>query len=256
MSNIKKTVDVIIPNFNKGNFICEAIESVINQTYKNWKIYIIDDNSTDNSKKILQRYKKEKKINIFYLKENKGPAFCRNYALKKSKSNFIAFLDSDDYWFKNKLKSQLNFMIKNNHPFTFSDYTPIFHSKNFVKKLAPTKIVNKFTFKRFIKNSSINTSTMILERKKIKKLKFKNLDLMEDYIFKCELMKKTKIPFIKFPKSTAIYRIIDKSRSSQKIKNIYNLWLINKNYNKLNFIENLISLIFISFNSIKKYGFK
>ena len=147
-------------------------------------------------------------------------------------------------------------MIKNNHPFTFSDYTPIFHSKNFVKKLAPTKIVNKFTFKRFIKNSSINTSTMILERKKIKKLKFKNLDLMEDYIFKCELMKKTKIPFIKFPKSTAIYRIIDKSRSSQKIKNIYNLWLINKNYNKLNFIENLISLIFISFNSIKKYGFK
>ena len=61
MSNIKKTVDVIIPNFNKGNFICEAIESVINQTYKNWKIYIVDDNSTDNSKKILQRYKKKKK---------------------------------------------------------------------------------------------------------------------------------------------------------------------------------------------------
>ena len=61
MSNIKKTVDVIIPNFNKGNFICKAIESVINQTYKNWKIYIVDDNSTDNSKKILQRYKKKKK---------------------------------------------------------------------------------------------------------------------------------------------------------------------------------------------------
>ena len=256
MSNMKKTVDVIIPNFNKGNFISEAIESVINQTYKNWKIYIVDDNSTANSKKILQRYKKEKKINIFYLKENKGPAFCRNYALKRSKSNFIAFLDSDDYWFKNKLKSQLNFMVKKNHPFTFSDYTPVFHGKNFVKKLAPTKIINKFTFKKFIKNSSINTSTMILDRKNIKNLKFKNLDLMEDYIFKCELMKKTNIPFIKFPKSTAIYRIIDKSRSSQKIKNIYNLWLINKDYNKLNFIENLISIIFISFNSIKKYGFK
>ena len=97
---------------------------------------------------------------------------------------------------------------------------------------------------------------MILKRKNIKNIKFKNLDLMEDYIFKCELMKKTKIPFIKFPKSTAIYRIIHKSRySSEKIKNIYNLWLINKNYNKLNFIENLISLIFISFNSFKKIWF-
>ena len=97
---------------------------------------------------------------------------------------------------------------------------------------------------------------MMLEKKEIKNIRFKNLELMEDYIFKCELMKKTNIPFIKFPKSTAIYRIIDKSRSSQKIKNIYNLWLINKDYNKLNFIENLISIIFISFNSIKKYGFK
>ena len=255
MSNVNKTVDVIIPNFNKGNFISEAIDSVINQTYKNWKLYIIDDNSTDNSKKILQRYKK-KKINIFYLNENKGPAFCRNYALKKSKSNFVAFLDSDDYWFKNKLELQLKFMIKNNYPFTFSDYTPVFHNKNSVKKLTPTKIEDKFTFKKFIKNSSINTSTMILKRKNIKNIKFKNIDLMEDYIFKCELMKKTKIPFIKFPKSTAIYRIIHESRSSKKIKNIYNLWLINKNYNKLNFIENLISLISISFNSLKKYGFK
>ena len=61
MSNVNKTVDVIIPNFNKGNFISEAIDSVINQTYKNWKLYIIDDNSTDNSKKIFfQRYKKKK----------------------------------------------------------------------------------------------------------------------------------------------------------------------------------------------------
>ena len=190
------------------------------------------------------------------MKENKGPAFCRNYALKKSKSRFVAFLDSDDYWYKNKLELQLNFMIKNNYPFTFSDYTPVFQNKRFVKKLAPTKIENRFTFKKFIKNSSINTSTMILKRQNMKNLKFKNLNLMEDYIFKCELMKKTKIPFIKFSKPTAIYRVIHKSRSSQKIRNIYNLWLINKNYNKLNFIENLISLIFISFNSVKKYGFK
>ena len=190
------------------------------------------------------------------MKENKGPAFCRNYALKRSKSNFIAFLDSDDYWFKNKLKSQLNFMIKKNHPFTFSDYTPVFHSKNFVKKLATTKIVNKFTFKKFIKNSSINTSTMILDRKHIKNLKFKNLDLMEDYIFKCELMKSSNKPFKKFSKASAIYRIIDKSRSSKRISNLLTLWVLNRKYNNLNFFDNLLSLISISLNSMRKYGFK
>ena len=97
---------------------------------------------------------------------------------------------------------------------------------------------------------------MILERKYIKNLRFRNLDLLEDYIFKCELMKKTKIKFKKLADASAIYRIIENSRSSQKIYNIYNLWKLNKTYNKLNFLQNLKSLLFISFNSIKKYGLK
>ena len=90
----------------------------------------------------------------------------------------------------------------------------------------------------------------------MRNLKFKNLKLMEDYIFKCELMRKTNIPFVKFPKVTAIYRIIQKSRSSKKFLNLFNLWVLNKKYNKLNFLSNLISLFSISFNSIKKYGYK
>ena len=79
---------------------------------------------------------------------------------------------------------------------------------------------------------------------------------MEDYVFKCDLMRKTKIPFIKFSKSLAIYRIIKDSRSSNKISNLFNLWLINKKYNKLSFFSNLQSIFFISINSLKKYGFK
>ena len=97
---------------------------------------------------------------------------------------------------------------------------------------------------------------MILERKYIKNLRFRNLDLLEDYIFKCELMKKTKIKFEKLADASAIYRIIEKSRSSQKIYNVYNLWKLNKIYNKLNFLQNFKSIFFISLNSLKKYGFK
>ena len=98
-----KTIDIIMPNYNKGKFITEAVNSVINQSYKNWRLFIIDDNSTDESKKKLKQYRKKKRIKVFYLKKNKGPAYCRNLGLKKSKSNFVAFLDSDDYWYKNKL---------------------------------------------------------------------------------------------------------------------------------------------------------
>ena len=256
MSNSKINIDIIMPNYNKGMFIDKAIKSVISQSFKNWRLFIVDDNSSDNSKEIILKYKKNKRIKIFFLKKNKGPSYCRNFAIKKSKARYIAFLDSDDYWTKEKLSSQLDFMIKNEFNFTFTDYIPILDYVDYKKKLKSTKIITKFTFEEFVNNSSINTSTMILERKFINKIKFRNLKLMEDFIFKCELMKKTNISFIKFPKATAVYRIIQKSRSSKKFSNLINLWRINRKYNKLNFLNNLFSLISISFNSIKKYGLK
>ena len=108
-----------MPNFNKGKYLNKAINSVLNQSYKNWKLYIIDDFSNDNSSDILKKIKKMKKINIFQLKKNKGPSYCRNLGIKFSKSKYIAFLDSDDIWFKDKLKLQLSYMIKNDYKFTF-----------------------------------------------------------------------------------------------------------------------------------------
>lgn len=251
-----KKVDIIMPNYNKSKYLNEAINSVLSQSNKNWKLYIIDDNSSDSSSKILQKYRKNKKIKIFFLKKNRGPSFCRNLGIKKSNSKFIAFLDSDDYWKKDKLKDQINFMIKKSYPFTFTDYIPILQTRNYKKILKRTNIVDSLNFQSFVKNSSINTSTMIVERKYLRNLKFRKLDLMEDYIFKCELMRKTKINFKKFSGASAVYRIIKKSRSSKKISNIYNLWRLNKIYNKLNFLQNLSSLFFISLNSFKKYGFK
>lgn len=251
-----KKVDIIMPNYNKSEYLNEAINSVLSQSYKNWKLYIIDDNSSDASSKILQKYRKNKKIKTFFLEKNRGPSFCRNLGLKKSNSEFIAFLDSDDYWKKNKLKDQINFMIKKSYPFTFTDYIPILQTKNYKKILKRTNIVDSLNFQSFIKNSSINTSTMIVERKYLRNLRFRKLNLMEDYIFKCELMRKTKINFKKSSGASVVYRIIKKSRSSKKISNIYNLWRLNKIYNKLNFLQNLSSLFFISLNSFKKYGFK
>lgn len=254
-SQIKK-VDIIMPNFNKGQYLKEAIDSVINQSFKKWKLLIIDDNSSDNSKNILKKYIKRKNIKIFFLKKNKGPAYCRNLGLRLCKSKFIAFLDSDDLWMKNKLKQQLKFMEKNKYPFTFTDYLPVIQNKNKKIRLNKTKIDYYFNFKKFIKNSSINTSTIVLEKKYIKDIKFRNLKLMEDYIFKCDLMKKTSIPFQKLNSVSAIYRIISLSRSSKKFNNLIYLWKINKLINKLSIFDNLASIFFISINSLKKYGFK
>ncbi len=255
--NFNYSVDVIMPNYNKCDYLEQAISSVINQSHKNWKIYIIDDKSNDLSRNILRKYKKNKKMNIYLLNSNKGPAFCRNFGIKKSSSKMIAFLDSDDYWPKNKLKSQLDFMLKNKINFSFTDYYSFYQKGKLVKKIGKTNIAKKLNFDSFIKNSSINTSTMIINRKIIKNIKFKNLKKLEDYIFKCEIFKKNKnLEAIKFKKTFAFYRILKSARSSEKLKNVYYLWKYNKIFNKLTFEKNLLSILSISLNSFKKYGFK
>ena len=118
-----------------------------------------------------------------------------------------------------------------------------------------TSLKNKFRFSEFILNSSINSSTMIISRKIIDNLKLKHIKRLEDYLFKCQILKKGFIAH-KVNNNLAYYRILNNSRSSNKIRNIVYLWKINKKYNQLNFLKNFFSIFMIAINSIKKYGFK
>ena len=246
-------IDIILPNYNKNKYLAESINSVVNQTYKNWKLFIVDDHSTDNSREILNNYKNEN-IHIFYLSKNKGVSLCRNLAMRKSNSKYISFIDSDDYWSSDKLKNQIDFMEKFNQPFTYTNYTP-FTIKN--KKIFFRKEINApktFNFEQFINNTSIGMSSMIIERSLIGTTRFRKLKICEDYFFKCQMLKKNIA--VKFDQNTMFYRITENSLQSNKLKNLYWVWNINKKYNHLSFFKNLKSLLFIAIHSIKKYGIK
>ncbi len=242
-------VDIILPSFDCEDYLEQTIKSIVNQSFKSWRLIVIDDNSNLETKKILSRYKKNKKFKIIELSKNRGVAYCRNLGIKKSKSKYLAFIDSDDTWNKNKLKFQINFMEKRNLDFTFTYYKTIGLKKRNIK--TPLN----FTYYSFIKNTSIATSTMIVKRKIIKNIKFTNTKICEDYFFKCKILKKIKIAF-GVNKFLTNYRIRLNSLQSNKLRNIYWIWKINKEYNKLNFFDNLISILSISLNSLKKYGFK
>ena len=251
----KPFVDVVLPNYNKAEFLEEAINSVITQTYKNWHLYIVDDHSNDNSAKVIDKFLNLGNVTVVKLYKNKGPSFCRNYAMRISKSKYISFIDSDDSWLSDKLEKQITFMEKHNLSFTYTDYTPFFESFGEKKIKKRTSLKDHFNYRTFIKNSSINTTTMIITRSILGSHRFKKIKLLEDYLFKCKLLKDDNVAK-KLNEDLAFYRILNKSRSSQRLKNIYWLWHINKNHNKLSFFSNLISVLCISFNSIKKYGFK
>jgi teichuronic acid biosynthesis glycosyltransferase TuaG len=245
-------VSIILPNYNSSKTINETISSVLNQSYKNWELIIVDDNSEKITKSILSKYRKFKKIKIFYLKKNKGAAYCRNLAIKKSKSYYIAYIDSDDLWKKNKLSLQINFMQKNNYFFTYTDYKT-FKTNNPIKKTILTPA--KFNFNSFIKNTSIATSTMIVKRSKTSKIKFSNTKICEDYYYKCQLLKKIGNAYC-YPACLTEYQIRHDSLQSNRIRNLYWIWKINKSLNRFSVLKNLISVFLISLNSFKKYGLK
>tara|TARA_Y100001970_G_C14225127_1_gene855173 strand:+ start:1685 stop:2440 length:756 start_codon:yes stop_codon:yes gene_type:complete len=248
-------VDIILPTFNCDKYIEETINSVINQTFKEWKLIIIDDASKDNTINLINKFLKDDRINLVILKKNKGAGFCRNLGMRISKSQYVAFIDSDDIWKENKLKKQLNKMDEKNFDFTYTDYTP-FLEKNGVKKLKKNIILpNNFDYNLFIKKTSICTSSMIIRRKRIGVIKFLDTKICEDYYFKCKLLKNCNLA-ANIGENLTLYRISPGSLQSQKIRNFYWVWYINSKYNKLNFLQNILSLFSISFNSLKNYGFK
>jgi len=116
-----------------------------------------------------------------------------------------------------------------------------------------TNLKDFYDYNSFTKNSQINTTTMIITRSILGNHKFKKIRMHEDYLFKCELLKNNNMAH-KLNDITAFYRILDKSRSRKRLQSIYWLWYVNKNFNKLKFISNIISILFITLNSIRKYG--
>lgn len=101
-------VSIVMPAYNAASSIGSSIQSVRNQTFSDWKLYVVNDGSTDGTKDIVVKYS-EQDIRIVYIenKKNKGVAESRNVALLRSKGDYIAFLDSDDIWFRTKLEKQL-----------------------------------------------------------------------------------------------------------------------------------------------------
>ncbi|WP_289021501.1 glycosyltransferase family 2 protein [uncultured Salegentibacter sp.] len=109
-------VSVIIPTYNRGHLIKDSVESVLNQTYENWELIIVDDGSTDNTKEVLKAYEMDQRISYVHRPSSypKGANACRNYGFEISKGDYVKWLDSDDLLTENCLEEQLHNIQQNN----------------------------------------------------------------------------------------------------------------------------------------------
>ena len=120
-------VSIIIPMYNAEKYIEETIQSVLNQSYGNWELIVVDDCSSDKSVSIVKSFiLNDNRIQIIESDVNfGGPARPRNIGIEKAEGKYIAFLDSDDLWIPEKLEKQLEFMERNNLNFSDTNYVEI-----------------------------------------------------------------------------------------------------------------------------------
>lgn len=156
-------IDVILPTFNRSHCIERAINSVLNQTFQDFLLFVIDDGSTDETQVILQKYSSHPKVQVLR-QENKGVSAARNFGIKHSQAEWIAFLDSDDEWLPVKLEKQVSDITQNPH-------LRFFHSneiwiRNGVRVNAPKKFdkSNSEIFKRSLETCLISPSTVLMKR--------------------------------------------------------------------------------------------
>lgn len=243
-------VTIITPSYNSEKFIGEAIQSVLNQSYENWEMIIVDDDSTDNSIKKIKYYSNsDNRVNYFVLKNNQGAAIARNTALSKANGRFIAFLDSDDKWESNKLELQIAFMINNNIPISFTSYQLVDETG---KKLNKTiNSVRSIDYKGYLKNTIIGMSTAMIDTNLVNKFQFKNLRTRQDTYLWISLLKRGHKAF-GIKRVLASYRIRDDSISANKFKAIKRVWFLYYRLERLGLLKSIYYFTLYIINAIKK----
>ncbi len=243
-------VSVIVPYFRKKKFIEKTINSIKAQTHKNLEIIIVYDDEDHSDLKLIKKIKNsDKRIKLIVNSRSLGAGRSRNIGIKKSKANYIAFLDADDLWRKNKVKSQLRFMIENNFEISHTTYE-ILKKKHKIKKIMKAKIFQDY--KKLLFSCDIGLSTVMLKKNLItKNCQFPKLKTKEDFALWLLILKKN-VTIGALDKNLTTWRKLNNSLSSsvfQKLKDGYNLY--NK-YMKFNFLKSFLYLMILSINFLRK----
>jgi glycosyltransferase involved in cell wall biosynthesis len=243
-------VSIISPSFNSERYISETIGSIINQTFQNWELLIVDDGSNDNSLEVIRYFiHKENRIRLISLKRNYGPAYARNLGIQLAKGRYIAFLDSDDLWHMDKLDIQIKYMNENNLAFTFTTYRKIDEQGKLIgKRIKAPKVLD---YNDLLKSCVIGCLTVIYDQVLLGKQFMPNFPKAQDYALWLKIMKKG-VKAWGIDHELAYYRIRKSSISSNKISKAYYQWKIYREQEILGFFQSIYYMTHYTYHGFKK----
>ena len=220
-------VSIVTPLYNAAPFIAKTIQSVLDQTYQNWELLIVDDASTDKGPDIVLDFcGNDTRIKFYPNKTNNGAAHCRNQATREATGDYIAFLDADDLWHRNKLEKQLIFMQERDCDVSYSSYLHIDELGNTLNKRV--QALTELSYKKQHKNNYIGNLTGIYNVTRLGKIIAPNIRKRQDWAVWLEAIKKSGKPALGLQEDLAFYRIRQNSISANKRKLIkYNFAFYN-----------------------------
>ncbi len=246
-------VSIITPSYNTARYIEDSIRSVLEQTYTNWELIIVDDCSTDNTDEIVEKYLSDTRIRYLKNPKNSGAAISRNYALREAKGKWVTFLDSDDVWVAEKLEKQLAFMKEHGYKFSYTDYRICLNGEWMPYIVTAPNYVNK---RRLYNYCYFSTITVMYDREYVGLIQIEDLKKNNDYAMWFEIIKKT--PAYRLPECLSYYIKHDDSISGgskwKLIKHHYILY--RKGLKKGRIASAFLTLNNLFWGVIKKIKYK
>jgi len=250
-TNNEALVSIITPSYNSAKYISETINSVLNQSYSSWEMIIVDDCSTDNTIEVIKKFMFDhKNISLFENTINEGAAVSRNKAIKKAKGKYIAFLDSDDLWKKDKLEKQIKFMQDNNVDLSYSSFDLIDEEgRNLNKSKNPPDTLD---YIELLKENQIGCLSAIYNQDNLGKYYMPLIRKRQDYGLWLSILKKTKA--YKVAENLAIYRVRTNSVSSNKIEMLKYNYQLFRDHENMSVIRAAYYVCWNIFRKIKNRG--
>ncbi|QAY68577.1 glycosyltransferase family 2 protein [Paenibacillus protaetiae] len=246
---MEELVSIIMPTYNCSKYIRDTIQSVLNQTYSNWELIIVDDCSTDDTSIIVKDYQKnDSRILYHKMQKNSGAAVARNKAIDLAKGSYIAFLDSDDLWFPDKLDKQIYFMKSNGYSFTCTSYTKINERGEPLNKIIKAPI--RSNFQGILKQNPGNL-TVIYSAKELGKTLIPDIRKRNDYVMWLQVVKKAGYIYgLETP--LASHRIRPGALSINKYKLVKYHWIVYRRVESLSLIRSIYLIVYWILKSVKK----
>lgn len=245
-------VSIITPSYNAEKYLSKTIDSVLQQTFQDWEMIIVDDQSPDNANRLIEQYcARDDRIKLIKLKKNSGAAVARNAAIEAAEGRYIAFLDSDDQWLPSKLRAQIHFMQEGSIALSYTAYEKLNEKGEIIGRVG---VPEKVSYSDMLKTNYVGCLTAIYDTGQLGKVYMPLIRKRQDLGLWLKILKRTPYAY-GLNEVLAQYQLRDDSVSANKKVAAQYTWRLYREVEQLSLVKTVYYFSHYAFNGILRSKF-